>query len=626
MLVAGCLHAPVLWSPDGQWLAYTMAVRPGPLVPAAGWLFDTSKATTPGRSTIEKRPAAAPKVYRLWATRVDTGASVLLEESPGPLTSPAWSPDGRALAFGRLVPEGKGHSHFEVVIQDGPEHQRVILKRPHDDFNEVVADLPGLSLAWSPDSRYLAVPSYQQTLDLSIVRVDNGRVVKVIEDAYLPAWSPDGTKLAFVRGVEQQSLHYLDNHFASTRQLARIGHTSQQPVWSRDSRSIWTMSHFAAPRGNGPAPTNLIRINLETQKPETIMAIASRAEDRAKSFLGASFSTDRDNENLFYSRDIVGEPTSIAWVRLQNRETYARFHPIDPSIRIGALAVSPTAPTLALRVGSPGYLSPPALVNLESDQRPLTPLVPDDAARIEWLRIFIDAARGLLRTGLPEAKDQGAGAEVERATLLPVPGELDALERQEVGLRLRKLGQMGRQLCDRPADAPPAEPDLLAFLDEARLFFDYLRQDYTAALTSLEAFEARIDRPDQRRRLMSVRAQIYLGQGDHGAAMDAVNYLQSIQRPADRQLEQTPGGPVLTTRFDPAQAWMRYLARLTEAQRDKAEKQENSPEGAANPFGNENPDAPQFEIPAQPIPFGPGQPGAPPPVPGQRLIPFAPGF
>ena len=66
------------------------------------------------RAADRRPPTPAPRPgrrrrYRLWATRADTGASVLLEESTGPLTAPGWSPDGRALAFGRVVAEADGH-------------------------------------------------------------------------------------------------------------------------------------------------------------------------------------------------------------------------------------------------------------------------------------------------------------------------------------------------------------------------------------------------------------------------------------------------------------------------------------------------------------------------------------
>ena len=40
---------------------------------------------------------------KLWTTRPETGESVLLEDSAGPLSAPAWSRDGTSLAFGRLT-------------------------------------------------------------------------------------------------------------------------------------------------------------------------------------------------------------------------------------------------------------------------------------------------------------------------------------------------------------------------------------------------------------------------------------------------------------------------------------------------------------------------------------------
>ena len=39
-LLVGCVPSPLLWSPDGKWLAYTMAVRPADRVLAPGWLFE----------------------------------------------------------------------------------------------------------------------------------------------------------------------------------------------------------------------------------------------------------------------------------------------------------------------------------------------------------------------------------------------------------------------------------------------------------------------------------------------------------------------------------------------------------------------------------------------------------
>ncbi len=602
-LLSGCLHAPVLWSPDGKWIAYTIAVRSGsPSLPGS-WLFETQPPS--GSSIVEGKPATGGVAgYRLWATRVDTGESVLLEESRGPLTAPAWSPDGKALAFGRLLSEGEGRARFEVVLQEGPTRQRILLKQSYHKLSAKAAELPGLALAWSPDGRYLAIPVVHHNLDFAIIRADNGRVLKVVEDAFLPAWSPDGAKLAFVRGSETESLHCIDNSFGPPRHLAEIGQTSQLPVWSRDSQSILVVTRHTAPRrGEGPSPqVDLIRVRFDTGEAEKVVTMSDELGDPERAFLGASFSVDRDGENLFYTIDVEGRPSEIWWYRPRNKEVLRRFHPIDCAVRIGGLAISPSDRTLALRVGNPGSWAPPGLVNLASEQLTFTAIVPDDSARVEWLVTFLDAARRVLQGALPEARVRGAP--VERATLLPIPGELTS---NEVILRLGRLGRLGRPLCDRPNDAAPADPALQALLDEARLFFDYLRQDYDAALASLEALNAKTTDPDQRLRLLSVRAQIDLAQGRGDQAKDTIDYLGSLRQGPSFRIEETPTGPALTAESDRKQAWPLYLAQRAADYRTRAAGGNEGADGEPNPFGNQNPDAPAFALPEGgiAIPFAP---------------------
>lgn len=609
VLVAGCLHAPVLWSPDGHWIAYTIAVRPEPRIPPPGWIFETLAPQRLNPSVRDDSSRAGPpRLYRLWATRVDTGASVLLEESPGPLTSPCWSPDGKALAFGRLVPEANGRTRYEVVIQEGPDRQRVVLSRLVDDFSDKATDLPGLALTWSPDGRFLTVPLLQRTLDLGIVQAENGRIVKIIEGAHLPSWSPDSSKLAFMLGGDVETLYVIDKHFGPPRQLVRIGQATQAPVWLRDSQAVLVVTHLAR-RGENPSTyaADLVRVKVETAeavKLATLFEPQKRLRGHDAPFLGVSFATDRDGETVFVASDVEGEPHAIKWLLPRNKETLKVDHPIDPAIRLGGLAVSPSDSQLAVRIGSPGYLSPPGLIDLTSDRNTFTPLVPDDAARVEWLMTLIDAARGLLRTGLPPIVVDSRA--VQRPSLLPIPGELDEPARQQVLVRLRKLGRVGRPLCDRPADGPSADPGLSAFLDEARLFFDYLRLDYAAAEASLERMEQRTSNPNLRLRLLSVRAQILLGQREFGAAAETIDFLGSVQPRTAHRIEQTPAGPVLTPEIDGRRGWPSYLGGQAEKLRGKPPEKENPFDGL-NDFGNQNPDAPQFDLPAPGAPFAPVQ-------------------
>ncbi len=608
LALAGCLHAPVLWSPDGQWLAYTLALRPDQPGLTPGWLFATAPEGL--RRLGQVQTPVGRRLYRLWATRPEGGESVLLEESRGPLTSPSWSPDGQALAFGRLVPEDGSRGRFEVVIQEAPDRKRVLLARPVDEFHARATDLPGLALAWSPDGRYLAVPVVQQTLSLGIIRADNGRLLKVIEDAYLPAWSPDGTKLAFVQGSDTESLHYIDQNFGPPRHLADIGQTSQAPVWYRDSRSVAVLARRTTQfRRREPAATiELLRVHIESGRIDLVNNLLSEPADREKASNGSSFSLDRDGDELYYVSDVEGQLTEITCFRPRTGETAEKFHPIDPMVRLGALALSPSGKTLALRVGSPGDLSPPAILDRETKE--LTPLVPDDAARVEWLATLVRTAQLLLRAHLPAT--DAHNVPIDRPTLLPVLGELPI--NHEAGARLRRLGKIGRPLCDRPADAPPASGALLDVLAEARLFFDVLREDYPAALESLEALEPRLTTRDHRLALLGVRAQIFLGQRRFEQANQTIAFLQSIESQTGQRIEQTPTGLALIPEAGPSRRWAAYLIERSD-EVVKAGRYGGNDE----PLGHRNPDNPNPNADLVPGPAGAAIPFAP-------LIQVAPPF
>ena len=55
LAIGGCLHAPMPWSPDGKWLAYTVEVRPIGQILSPGWLFETSSSSRPGRDRPRSR-------------------------------------------------------------------------------------------------------------------------------------------------------------------------------------------------------------------------------------------------------------------------------------------------------------------------------------------------------------------------------------------------------------------------------------------------------------------------------------------------------------------------------------------------------------------------------------------
>jgi hypothetical protein len=632
---AGCLgmlllgsspYPPLAWSPDGRWLAYTQPSRPAADVLAPGWIFGTDDDPSPEPRRPGPAAGSAGIPYRLWATQAETGVSVLLQESRGPLSAPGWNPDGSALAFGRLVPEGEGRARYEVVIQDAPERRRVLRAWPAEEVGPRSAGLAATAVAWSPDGRYLAVPVLRPS-GLAIVRADTGEAVRQVPGAFSPSWSPDGSKLAYYRDDGTEGLYCANARQFESRLVLDLSDArrSSAPVWSPDGQSLAVARRL--PTAGGTTQVALVRVRVDSGAVEPVkdsLFADGRPLGRALTFSGASFGLDRMNEHLFSTTWAEDKPHQISWYLPARREPRKNFNPVEGGglVPLGALAVMPAGTMLAMRVGPAGAPSPVALCEPERER--LIPLVPDDAARAEWLGVLIGAARDLLRDPDQCPRAMLDGTAIDRATLLPAPGEV--APDTPLAIRLRHLARVGRPLCDRPSDAPPADEALRALLDEARLFFDYLSEDYASALSSLEAFEPRATGPDPRWRLMGLRAQIYLGLKDSERARGALAYLRAARPEPARRIEQTPAGPVLTP-ADPADAWPEFLAHWSE------ELKRGLPSDAltSNPLGHRNPDAPEAPLIELPAPDGPANPPlrlppdvfeikpAPPPAP--RAIP-----
>jgi hypothetical protein len=589
-------------------------------IPAPGWIFGRAEGVPGSTPTGLDLGHTDASIYRIYATSLESTTSMLLEQAPGPLTAPEWSPDGKLLAFGRFVAAGLGGFRYEVVLQQGPRQQSIIVSRPLAEAPPGPDVVATLSPTWSPDGRYLAVSLPQAPFGVSVLRSDNGRVLKTLDGAYWPSWSPDGSRLAVIQSGQGASLALMDLNFGPLRHLADLGQAFHPPVWSRDGKSaLVAIRRIALHAGGLTRSVDLVKVQVDTGATEIVTNIAADALDGGKAIRGVSFSLDRDGDDLYFSPAIAGQPAVISWFRPRTREPVDRFHPLDiTSIKVGALAVAPSGKPLALRLGETGSAGPLAV--WEPTNRQLTPLTPDDRTGWEWLSFLVATARQFLSKGLPPAIAKGRS--VERATILPIPGEFAS--NSEIGFRLRKLGRVGRALCERLQGAAD-DSNIDAFLCEARLFFDALSQDYASALRSLESYEARTTEPELRLRLLGVRAQFFLGLGEVERARETVAYLQGIEQRTPTAIETTPAGVVLAPATGPVHGWASLLAQRLDAlakQRDLGAEVEPPPPPSERsivtplpPLGVENDLRAPRVRPRRPRPA----PVPPPPAPAPRL-------
>lgn len=186
----------------------------------------------------------------IWIMYADgSGAHVVTAASSFDARSPAWSPDGREIAFSA---QQDGHTVIFVVsvADDGAPVRRV-------GFDSGQHIWP----AWSPDGRTIAFVSdwamFDTAYDIYLVNAAGSEPVQVTDGLWgnvstwpswvvyaQPAWSPDGQRIALVACPEWQpitcnasSIAVMNADGSNMRTLSAAGGLAR-PTWSPNGRMI----------------------------------------------------------------------------------------------------------------------------------------------------------------------------------------------------------------------------------------------------------------------------------------------------------------------------------------------------------------------------------------------------
>jgi Tol biopolymer transport system component len=303
ILVEGSLPS---WSPDGRLIAFLRGFQlfvvdagggeprrlaPGLVVTGVAvfepaWSPDGTRIVLAGGD--EEAGTTFPRTSEIHVVRVSDGRATAITSTGLEKTGPTWSPDGTAIVFAERIldepraelvligPDGSGRRALthpsELEFDDhpawSPDGSLVAFVRgraPTDAREVLVVRRDGTGLrrlsqarsalpayegpAWIRDNRTVIFARRSADLDDDLFVVDPGRpgarrlTDNTVRD-WDPAWSPDGSRIAFVRTLESGPFGRNDELFvmradgSGVRRLTRYRHEDLAPAWSPDGSRI----------------------------------------------------------------------------------------------------------------------------------------------------------------------------------------------------------------------------------------------------------------------------------------------------------------------------------------------------------------------------------------------------
>lgn len=176
--------------------------------------------------------------YALRVADSDGHAPFTVHSSPEPIMSPAWSPNGREMAYVSFE-NGKP----AIYIQDLTSAQR-----------RLVSARPGINgaPAWSPDGRMLAVTlSYQGNPEIYLLDLQTRRTRRMTNNTAIDteaAFSPDGKYLLFTSDRSgRPQIYRMPVSGGRAQRLTFEGKYNASASFSRDSKTVLMVHHD----GNG---------------------------------------------------------------------------------------------------------------------------------------------------------------------------------------------------------------------------------------------------------------------------------------------------------------------------------------------------------------------------------------
>ena len=212
--------------------------------------------------------------FDIYVKLVGEGTPLRVTHDPAADRSPAWSPDGRQIAFMRFGSQPAGAADVMLVPPIGGPERKLA------QIDSLQIDRPqwrSLGLAWSPDGKYLAVvgrDSPQKPYGIFLLSVETGAKRRLTQPRVStgrdlsPDFSPDGQKVAFVRGTSGSlaDIYVVGVTGGQPERVTDLGAPIGGLAWTSDGREIIFSAGF-------PGRGAIYRIPASGGKPPQVAAV-----------------------------------------------------------------------------------------------------------------------------------------------------------------------------------------------------------------------------------------------------------------------------------------------------------------------------------------------------------------
>lgn len=213
--------------------------------------FSSSPITTP-------LPESNTDIYTI---HIDGTGLVQLTTDPGYDANPSWSPDGKRLAFVSTRDSlNQFKPNYEIYVMNSDGTQQMRLNSNDGDIDVSVDADP----AWSPDGTRIAFESNRTgNYDIYLMAPDGSNLVPLISgptDDTQPAWSPGGDRLAFSSDRDGNfEIYILDMSSSAVTRITNDPASDNFPSWSSDGQ--WIV--FSSNRDN--SSSEIYKVNIATK-------------------------------------------------------------------------------------------------------------------------------------------------------------------------------------------------------------------------------------------------------------------------------------------------------------------------------------------------------------------------